>query len=105
MIPEVRDMHHDIDSETLSESTKVRLGLLIAILGLMMTGIFGGVWWAATITAKVNVILEFNHASKEQGKEHGARITALEQSHQRLDMKQSVLESRVTATEVKSGTK
>ena len=103
MIPEVKH-NDDSDHEALGESTKVRLGLLIAILGLVMTGIVGGVWWAATITAKVNVILEFNNQTKESAKEYAAQIGTLDKLTQRLEMKISVLESRVTAAELKSGT-
>lgn len=85
--------------QAISESTKVRLGLLIAILGLVLGGIVSGVWWAATITAKVNVILDFNNTTKEVVKEHTQQIGALEKATQKLELKVSVLESRASALE------
>lgn len=87
---------------TISENTKLRLGLLVSILALVMGGLVTGVWWAATINSKVNTILEYNNYTKEAVKEHGQSISSLEKADQKHDLRQSVLESRVTALEAKS---
>lgn len=42
----------------ITENTSIRLGLLIAFLGLGLAGIFGAVWWAASWSSSVNVKLD-----------------------------------------------
>lgn len=46
---------HDM---TISENTSIRLGLLIAFLGLGLAGVIGAVWWAGSWSSSVNVKLD-----------------------------------------------
>lgn len=43
---------------TISENTSIRLGLVIAFLGLGLAGVLGAVWWAASWSSSVNVKLD-----------------------------------------------
>lgn len=43
---------------TITENTSIRLGLLIAFLGLGLAGVLGTVWWAGSWSSSVNVKLD-----------------------------------------------
>lgn len=89
-----------MSESTLSESTKVRLGLLITILLGVFGGLVGGVWWAATITAKVDTLIEFNASTKAQILLDSQHISDLEKATQKLEWKIGVLESKIGSLEL-----
>lgn len=87
----------------ITESTKIRFSLLITILGLIMGSAGAGVWWAATINYKVNILLDVATTQRDAVKENTQQIIALEKTIQKVELQFSVLQSRVTALEAKTG--
>ena len=51
---ELREMR---DNGILGESTPIRLGLLLTIALLLVGGFGGSIWWAATISTKLDAII------------------------------------------------
>lgn len=41
----------------ISDSTPIRLGFIVALLGVCIGGFGAGIWWAATLSAKTDTII------------------------------------------------
>lgn len=55
--------------KTLSENTPVRLGMIFVMIGLMGGGFAFWIWWAATVSTKLdNIIMQQSVASNQQTK-------------------------------------
>lgn len=82
---------------TVGEKTPVRLGLLLTILAGVFGGLIAGVWWAATISSKVDTLLESNNSSKAQVILLTTHAGEMQQQIQKLDWRITVLEGNKPA--------
>jgi hypothetical protein len=90
------------DVVTIGESTRLRLGLLIGILAGVVGGIVSGVWWAATLSSKVDYILEGQNGTKAQVIATTAHVSEMQQLIQKLDWRASAAELRISTLEQKT---
>lgn len=62
----------------LSENSNVKLGLVVAALGLVAAFAFGAVWWAAALQTKVDSLLTMTAANAVTNEAVQERIVKLE---------------------------
>lgn len=86
---------------TIGDSTRLRLGLLVSIFFGVVGGLFAGVWWAATLSSKVDYIIEGYSSSRNQITISSQHIAELQQLVQKLEWKVTAAELRLTAQEQK----
>ncbi len=80
----------DDNETTVGDSTRVRLGLLITLVGFCCLG----AWWAATMKAKVDTLIEFT-AKYQAAKEADALVIT------RIEARIEKVEWRLNAVEAK----
>lgn len=69
----------------ISDSTPVRLGLIICLLGICAAGFGGWIWWAATISAKMDVLLTQQGAMVQTSNGHSKDIEELKSWRKMID--------------------
>lgn len=79
------------ESETIGDSTRVRMGLLIIILGFCC----GGAWWAATIKAKVDTLVELVARYQSNAEKDSANMVLLVNRMEKLEWRLNAIERKL----------
>lgn len=79
------------EGETIGDSTRVRMGLLIVILGFC----FGGAWWAATIKAKVDTLVELVAKYQTNADRDSATLVLLVNRLEKMEWRLTAMEKKL----------
>ena len=78
-------------NETIGDSTRVRMGLLIIILGFCC----GGAWWAATIKARVDTLVDLVARYQANSEKDSANMAQMITRMEKLEWRLSIMEKKL----------
>lgn len=66
------------NGRAIGDTTPVKLGFVIALLGLCAAGFGAWIWWAATISSKMDTLINQQSSMMATANGHGASIAELQ---------------------------
>ena len=74
-----------VTERTISESTNIRIRLVIALLALCAAGFGGWIWWASSISAKIDVLISQQQTSNRALEAVSSKVSDLESWRKLVD--------------------